>query len=213
MCMHISRISVRFVNLKAVCLCVFLLLLCVTFYSYSSIHVLSVGDWPHDVLNPVYSESWIQVGWAPSLGVAPLDMLDRFDIIICDSSISKYVDHEPWKDIFDSYVKRGGTLVIIVSKNVSSSGEVINKTVLGDGKIVEVVGGASRDFWEELCKSSVGYPRFLLIQFLMLMMFMLGSILVVQVVFWIFRKTKVFDGELGLSRLSIGDGEDEKGKY
>jgi hypothetical protein len=123
--------------------------------------------------------------------MAPVDNLYRFDVIVCDSSITEYVNQEPWKDIFDSYVKRGGILVMIVSKNVSSSGELLKETVLDDGRIFEVVGGSSKTFWEELYVSSVGYPRLLLIQLLMVMIFMLSSVLVVQIAFWICRKPKV----------------------
>jgi hypothetical protein len=189
--MIFPRLLLRLFSLKSVCLSVFLLFLCLIFYSFSSIHVLSIGDWPHDTLNPTYTESWIQTGWAPSVGIVPVDSLSRFDVVVCDSSVTEYLNQEPWKDIFNSYVRNGGTLILITSKNTSSSGEILKETVIDNGRTFEVVGGSSKSFWESLYISSVGYPRLLLIQLLTVVIFVLSGILVIQVAFWVFVKQKV----------------------
>ncbi|MEM2703213.1 MAG: hypothetical protein QXR45_08640 [Candidatus Bathyarchaeia archaeon] len=179
----IYKLIALLLNLKTACTCVFLLFFCLCIYSYISIHVLSIGDWPHDVLTTTYTDHWIQTGWAPSLGMVPINILDRFDIIVCDSSISRYVSQEPWKDIFDGYVIRGGTLVIIVSKNENLPGEIIKETVLGHGKVYEVIGGYSKNFWEELYFSSIGSSaRLILINTLPVVIMILVSFIAIQLV-------------------------------
>jgi hypothetical protein len=194
----------KLVSLRIACFCVLLLLLCLTSYSYASIHVLSIGDWPHDTLSPTYSDVWIQTGWAPSLGVVPVDSLSRFDAVVCDSSVTGYVNQEPWNDVFDGYVKNGGTLVLMVSKNASSSGEILKETVLGNGRILEVVGGSSAAFWEDLYKSSICYLRFFFIQFLMVMILVVTGVLVIQLTFFLCRKPKVMERESSVT--STGGG-------
>ena len=59
-------------------LVVLALFVCLISYAFLSIHVLSIGDWPHDVLMTTYGNTQIQTGWAPSLGIVPKDNLNRF---------------------------------------------------------------------------------------------------------------------------------------
>ena len=122
--------------------------------------------------------------------MVPVDVLNRFDIIVCDSSIGRYINQEPWIDVFGRYVRKGGTLVIVVSKNATLSGEIIKETVLDRGKIYEVIGGSSKNFWEELYLNSVGYPRILLINALSVVILVLSSFVTIQLIlFCITSKT------------------------
>jgi hypothetical protein len=182
-------------------LIVLALFLCLLSYAFLSIHVLSIGDWPHDVLMPTYGNTQIQTGWAPSLGIVPENNLKRFDDIVIDSSIKQYVDQPPWKDVFDNYVKNGGTLIIIVSKDPTSTGKIIQTTSLGKGQQIEVSGypnatfnsltwHKSADFWSGLYKKSIHYFRVILLQILKYACIVLALVFVFLIILMLFDKRK-----------------------
>jgi len=182
-------------------LVVLALFVCLISYAFLSIHVLSIGDWPHDVLMTTYGNTQIQTGWAPSLGIVPKDNLNRFDDIVIDSSIQQYVDQPPWKDVFDNYVKNGGTLITIVSKDTSSTGKIIQAISLGKGRQIEVSGypnatfnsstwHQSADFWSGLYKKSINHFRLILLQILKYACIVLALVFVFLIIMMLFGKRK-----------------------
>jgi hypothetical protein len=173
---------------KVAIIVVFLLFICLVSYSYASIHVLSIGDWPHDVLRPTYGDSRVQTGWAPSLGLIPEDKLNRFDVVVIDTSVkAEYVLHEPYITTFTDYIREGGTLIHVVSKEPIYGGKILDVTYPGEGKIIEVVGSpnpqyrslswsASKYFWEDIFEKSVSPYRLLLLDILNILI--LGLVIV-----------------------------------
>ena len=195
------------VSLQAAVFYCLLLFLCLVSYSYASVHVLHIGDWPHDVLRPTYGNTWVQTAWAPSLGLVPKDKLYRFDVIVIDILASWYATEASWKDTFDSFVKRGGILVTITPIDVFASEYVIiGETSLGSGEKLAVIGCSnaaynslgwanSKHFWEELYKGSVSHSRFLLIQILKILTLALSVALATGVAFRASGKSEVTRGK------------------
>jgi len=156
---------------------ILLLILSLFSYSLASVHVLAVGDYPHDMLKPVYGLSQVQIAWIGSLGGVPWDRIEKFDAILVDPSAAPYAEQEPWEDKLTAYVRKGGTLIKVTQQvKLPGGNEITSQTNFGKGKLINVISSnpqwnspdwaQSKHFWLEIFRNSVSQLRVTLLDML-----------------------------------------------